>query len=97
MDDFIERRIIQGLIVSTDYLREISKMWNIKFLQSSSAKLLAKWALDYYQVYDKACGKDIEGIYNTYLPKLDKEKAEDIAEILKGLSEEYERAQFNVP
>jgi len=96
MDEFIERRIITSLIISDEYIREISKVWETQFLQSATAKLLAGWVFDYYAKYGKAPKKDIEGIYTSHLKELDKTRAEDIEEILSGLSHEYEREQLNV-
>lgn len=96
-DQFIERRIIIGLIVSTEYTREVIKFWAPRLLSSSTAKILATWCLDYFQKYNKAPGRDIEGIYVQKLKEgLNKDRAQDIEDILEGLSEEYEREQFNV-
>lgn len=94
-DEFIERRIITGLIVSTEYIREISKVWESRFLESTTARLLSSWCLEYFQQYQRAPGKDIEGIYTARMNTLSKEQVEDIADILDGLSREYEREQFN--
>ena len=60
-DDFVERRIIVGLIVSSTYIREISKIWNPKLLDSTMAKVLASWCFEYFIQYQKSPGKDILG------------------------------------
>lgn len=96
MDDFIERRIVTGLIVSTDYIRAVNNFWNISFLESTSAKLLSVWCLEYFETYNKSPGKDIEGIFLDKSKGLSRDKIDDIKEILSGLSKEYERGQFNV-
>lgn len=98
-DEFIERRIVTGLIVSTDFVSEVYKIWNPEFLESITAVLLASWCLDYYENYHQAPGKDIEGIYSSKLKEgsVQEEQAESIETILAGLSDEYSREQFNVP
>jgi hypothetical protein len=99
LSEQLERRIIIGLIVSTDFTQRIRKRWNERYLKSSMAKLLSTWCLEYFDKYEKAPYGDIEGIYieklkNGHIPK---DVAEEIEEdILPGLDEEYEEGQqFN--
>ena len=94
-EEFIERRIVTGLIVSDDYIREISKVWESRLLGSSTARLLSSWCLDYFDQYQCSPKRDIEGIFTARMKNLDKEHVEDVSEILSGLSHEYEREQFN--
>ena len=42
-DQFIERRIVTGLIVSTDYIGKIRKVWNSKMLIATAAKAVMDW------------------------------------------------------
>ncbi len=95
---FIERHILIGLITSTEYLQEIRDTWNIHLLESPMAKRLASWCIEYFDKYNKAPQKDIEGIYFQKLKSgLPKDIAEEIEEdILPDLSEEYERDNFNL-
>jgi len=98
-DEAIERRIITGLIVSTDYMRQTRSSWKPSLLQSKTARMLASWCIEYFDQYEKAPGKDIEGIYIQKLrgKNLTDEQAEDIEDILDDLSDEYKRAdKFNV-
>ena len=94
-----ERKIVTGLIVSTEYITEIRRFWNIKLVQSSMAKRLCLWCIEYFDTYNKAPFKDIEGIFLEKLKtgKVPKDVAEEIEEeILPGLSDEYEReGKFN--
>jgi hypothetical protein len=97
-DDFIERRIVTGFIISTEFIQEVSRMFKMDFLTSSTARLLSQWCLEHFQQYSKAPGRDIESIYMRKLRDgMPKNRAEDIEEILSGLSRDYERQQFNVP
>jgi len=94
----IERRITIGLIVSTEFIQQIHPIWDAQLLESQMAKLLTSWCMEYYEKYDKAPGKDIEGIYFQKLKAgLSKDLAEEIEEdILPDLNDEYEREKFNV-
>jgi len=94
-DPFMERRIITGLVVSDDYIREIHKIYRPRLLESVTARQLAAWCLEYFERYNKAPSRDIEGIFNSKIKDLPEERIEDIEEILESLSEEYERQQFN--
>ena len=95
----IERKIIIGLITSTEFLQRIKSVWDPRLLESNVAKRLASWCWEYYDNYSKAPGKDIEGIFysKNKSNKLPKETAEEIEqEILPGLSEESIKENFNL-
>jgi len=99
MAEQVERKIIIGCITSTEYLQQIKSYWDIKLLESSTARQLAMWVWEYFDKYNKAPLKDIEGIYYEKLKegKLAKDVAEEIEEeILPGLSEEYTEVSFNL-
>jgi hypothetical protein len=93
---FIERRIVTGLIVSTEYMQQIESLWKTKYLESETARTLSQWCWGYFKEYREAPGKNIEGIYTEKIKNLSKTQAQDIEDILAGLSDEYERKQFNV-
>jgi hypothetical protein len=98
-DEAIERRIITGLIVSTEYTQQIRQYWKPGLLQSKTARMLAIWCIEYFDKYTRAPGKDIEGIYTQKLrdKNITDEQGEDIEDILDDLSDEYERSdKFNV-
>ena len=95
-DEFIERRIVTGLIVSTEYHQIVNPFWNSQLLASGTARMMAGWCTEYFQEYRVAPGRDIEGVYTGKLKAgLNPDLAEDIESILAGLSDEYERGQFN--
>jgi len=94
----IERKIIIGLITSTDFLRQLQDSWNPEYMESSTAKMLSRWCWEYFKKYEKAPGRDIETIYIKKLKRgLDKSLAEEIEEeILPSLSQEYENSEQDV-
>ena len=96
----IERKIIIGLITSTNYLQKLQCLHvEEQLFKSSTAKLLAKWCFEYFHQYNKAPFKDIEEIYLEKLKK--KQISDDIAEeieeeILPDLNNEYVEEGINV-
>lgn len=95
----IERKITIGCIISTDYLIQISNIWDPKLLEAPEAKRITTWCWEYFNKYNKAPGKDIEGIFYSKLKggKLPKDLAEEIEQdILPSLSEEYKKESFNL-
>jgi len=95
----IERKIVIGLITSTEFCTQLKPLWNNQLIDSATAKRIAGWCWEYFDKYQKAPGKDIEGIYFSKLkagnfPKVMAEEIEQ--EILPGLSKEYERSDFNL-
>jgi len=93
----IERKIIIGLIISTEYLKRIRPIWDVMLLESSTAKMLANWAIEYYDKYKQAANKNFETIFYQKLEEgVDKDIAEEIEEdILPDLSEESQ-TDFNL-
>lgn len=97
-NEFIERRIITGLIVSADYHERIQKIWNLSLLESPELRAVASWCVDYYNKYRKAPDANIQSIFMEQLKtgKLSKADAQYIEELLSDLSDEYGRdASFN--
>lgn len=94
----IERRIIIGLITSTEFIQRIQNKWNVKLFESATARRLAIWCMEYYDKYQKAPNREIENIFYQKLKgNLPKELAKEIEEeILPSLSVEYEEEGLNV-
>jgi predicted transcriptional regulator len=93
-DQFIERKIVTGLITSDEFISHISKVYSPNCLASSAARLLASWCFEFHKQYGKAPHKDIEGIYVEKCKKeMSKNHAQDIENILTGLSNDYVKEQ----
>lgn len=96
-EQFIERRIITGLIISTEYLESVRKIWSSKLLGSAAAKMIANWCIEFYDEYHTAPSQEIESIFLKKSKKIKKADKQDIEEILSSLSDEYEHQdKFNV-
>ena len=88
----IERKILIGMLTNTAYLQQVSKIWNPRLVESTTARMLMGWAMEYFAEYKQACGAHIEDIFYVKLAAgLDLSMASDIEEnILPELSDEYE-------
>ena len=78
----IERRIVIGLITSTEYLSQVKDFWDLTLLESDVAKRLAMWCWEYYDEFAKAPGRDIEPIFyeKTKVANFPKDIAKEIEE-----------------
>lgn len=95
---FIERRIVTGLIISTEYINSIRKFWDGKLLGSKTAKRIASWCIEFYDQYRTAPGKEIESIFVKKTKGMKDSDVADIEDIIASLSDEYEHQEkFNVP
>jgi len=92
----IERRIVTGLITSTQFLQQLEEIFQSNYLQSKTAKLISSWCWRYYKKYEKAPGEHIQDIYFAETDKLDKETAEWIEDVLEDLSDDFDPEQFNI-
>ena len=97
-DEFIERRIVTGLIVSENYLRTARSFPILDYLSSPELRRIANWALDYWDKYKEPADRDIQLAYMEELrtDRLPRDQAELVEEILERLSADYGRGeQFN--
>lgn len=97
--DFIERRIVGGLVISTEYTRRLAKGWRDDWLDTPELARIARWCIDYFNDYGEAPLVHIEDIYMDHMTtdQLDKAEAEMIEATLRRISDDYDRAeQFNV-
>jgi len=95
----IERKMMIGCIVSTDFLKQVSNIWDPTLLETREAKRITAWCWEYFNKYDKAPGKEIESIFNAKMKtgKIPKDIAEMLEEeILPGLSKEFKEEEFNL-
>jgi len=95
----IERKIIIGLITSTDYIRQVIPILEIPLLKTQVSKLIAQWSIEYYEQYKKAPKRQIELIFAKKVKEgLQEDLVEEIEEdILPALSEEYDEEGIDVP
>ncbi|MFA5526917.1 MAG: hypothetical protein WC992_08840, partial [Acholeplasmataceae bacterium] len=95
-EEFIERRIITGMIISTEYLQRIQPFWDATLLESTEFRKVATWCMEYFNKYKRAPDADIESIFVDHIKTLPKADVAYIEDVLSDLSDEYGRGtQFN--
>lgn len=98
IDEFVERRITTGLIISTHFTKRVRPFWRDSLIESVSLRRICSWCIDYFDKYGVAPDRDIESIYMEKLKteRISKEDAEYMEKVLQRLSKDYERGeQFN--
>ena len=92
-----EKKILIGMIVSTEYLHKIIHMADLKYFVLDYSRHIVRWVLEYYKKYKEAPSKHIQDIFNTEKENLKEAEADLIEEFLSALSDEFERdSKFNV-
>ena len=96
---FIERKFLIGIVVSDDCCKWAKLHVKSMDIQSTTCKFLTAWVFEFFGKFQKAPGKDIEGVFYEKLKErnIPKDQATDIEQILSGLSDEYSReAPLNI-
>jgi len=94
----IERKIITGMIVSDEFLRDIIPIWNPSLLEVPFVRTVGDWCREHWEKYQKAPGESVGDIFKSKvrrkkLPPADHGIVEDF---LEELSEEFLReGKFN--
>jgi hypothetical protein len=88
----IEKRIVTGLIVSDEFCTSIQKMIRKQYFQIDYARTIVDWILDYYRLYKKAPGKEIQSLFKAEISKSNIRESEAILieHFLSSLSADYE-------
>jgi hypothetical protein len=86
-----ERLVLTGMIVNQSVLTRIASKWDKDGLFSSPwSNIVGKWCVDYAKRYNKAPGKQIEGIFQTWAENHGNEEEVQLVEKYLGqLSGEY--------
>lgn len=93
----IERRILIGMIVSSQFLKEVRELYRHDFFKNKHAGIIVKWCFDYYNQYEKAPMQHIQDIYDTEEVRLDEDASKYVENLLSSLSDDYaESENFNV-
>ena len=88
----IERQIVIGLIVSDLYVKSVRHSLQLQYFESSMARMLAGWCLEFYDEFHESPKSQIQTVYEEKLRhnKIPPDIAEEIeTEILPELSDEF--------
>jgi len=83
-----EQKILEGLIVSADFISGIKPVFNQRLLQIPYSKHISKWCFDYHSMYSQAPGKSIEEIFEGERQSLTDEMNESIELFLSKVQHE---------
>lgn len=89
IDTTTEKKIITGMIVSTEFMKAIYVMVNLEYFQSEYLRTIARWVIEYYSVYNKVPFRSIQDIYDKQKEQIEKEEVELIASLLTDISERF--------
>lgn len=97
IDTYTEKRILTGMIVSTEFMVNVVPLLQLVYFQSNYGRTVAKWCLEFFDVYEQAPFDHIQDIF-----KQKKEELHDQADLVKTLlvdiSDKYELdTGLNVP
>lgn len=93
----IERKILIGIVTSTEYCDKIKDVFNVSLIESASAKKMMGWIWKYYQEKKKAPGRNAPMLFWKHAKGLPTDIAEEISsEILPSLDAEYDSDSFDV-
>jgi len=98
IDKSVERKIVTGMVVSDQFLRDVKPIYNADYLASDYAKVIGKWCLAYHEKYGKAPLKNIASIFQSEKKKGRLQEADEklIGGLLSELSDEFAHSkQFN--
>ncbi len=91
----VERQLLIGMIVSTDFLKRVLPILNTKFFDIKQSSIVSDWITDYFSKHSQAPGKDIEDIFYSKAKHLNKGDRKWIEALLDSINKEYQKKGFN--
>ena len=95
VDTSVEKQLLVGMIMSDDFLKRITPVLDINYLDLTPARTVAGWVLEYWEAYRKAPKAMMREVFDNRRAALSEEHAEWISEFLAKLSNHYEKEGFN--
>lgn len=87
----IERDILQQMIINTDFLLRISKVYEPNCLKMPYTNTLAELCIDYFKEYKKAPGKNIQNLYDDIV-RIDPDQKQLIKTFLISINKEIQNS-----
>lgn len=91
-----EKRIVLGMIVSTEFLDQIKLILRHEYFTNSYLATLALWCDSFYDEYEKAPYIHIKDIYNSEMHHLPDTDSELIGKLLEDLDSQYDEGEINL-
>ena len=92
----IEKKIATAGIVSTEFCRDITKIYKPEYIQVDYIRQVLDWVFEYFDEYKKAPERQIQDMFIVEKDEMKQEQAELIETFLSRISKEYEEKEtFN--
>jgi len=91
-----EKRIVTGLIVSTEFIEAIKPIFNLDYFTNSYLQKIALWCDSFYEQYEKAPYMHIKDIFESESHRLKETEIELIETLLSNLNEHYDEGEINL-
>lgn len=91
-----EKRIVTGLITSTEYAKQIMPVLDLDYFVNSYLKTIATWCAVFFEEHEKAPNVHIKDIYESESSTLKDTDSELIGNLLTTLDEQYDPESVNV-
>ena len=88
IDSSIEKRIITGMVVNTEFLSKVVPLISENMF-SEYSQILSTWCVEYFNQYAKAPGKQIELLFEEKRDQIEESVEKNISSYLQSLSNEY--------
>lgn len=92
VDSGLEKQFLTAFITSDQFISRVNSVIDIGLIRSSHFRQLVQWCIEYFVTYQKAPGRDIEGIYYSWAESefADEGDSQAIFRLLSSLSKRYE-------
>ena len=98
IDSSTEKHILTAMIVSTQFLQEVSHLINYDYFQNSYIRKVVRWCVEYFEKYEVAPFEDITHIFRNKKIELGEEDSDLVEKLLTKISEKYAfNSGINVP
>ena len=91
----VEKQILIGLIVETDFLKRMYEIIEPDLFEMEASKTVWKWIKGYFEKYGKAPNRDLEHLFLDKVKGMPEEQQEWLSSFLEVLSEDYEKIAIN--
>ena len=88
----IEKQLLIGLITSDNFVKRILPVFEYDYLDLETVRKMARWVVEYHQVYGKAPGLHIQDIFNEKKGRLKEEEADWMERFLVELDRRAEKS-----
>ena len=90
-----EDLFLTGMIVSTEFLKEITHVLEPRYFKSPHIRTISQWVLDYYEKHEQAPGSYIQEIFDIESRNAEIADQELIEKLLITISTKYRDKPFN--